>query len=123
MLTDEQVINLATWLEGYISVKVSCGKLVEVQFRGVRNEKTLNFVTGNMSTDNLGDMRFTIADYHIKVRLWILDDGVTFVAQPSFRYEHHDGGSNGCDMNFRITGNVNGTEIMFQYRHYDGRWS
>jgi hypothetical protein len=123
MLTDDQVEILATQIRGHINCQVRCLRLVEVKFRDERNEKTINYVTGDISTTNLGDMKHSIKSYHIKVRLWIMDDGETFVAQPSFCYEYHDGGSNGCDMDFRLTGDINCINIRFQYRQENGGWS
>ena len=114
VLTNKQVAVLTEKIQEVMLTKLNCPDLFteDIPKKGRRRDKIV-LRSSKCSNSGLGNFKYIIAEYRIVITVWLNEGTRTgqFVACPSFHYIHHDGGGNGHSMNFRITGNMDGTGI------------
>jgi len=114
-ITDHQVDVLAKALLGLLNTVIDCPCLQETVNKR-RRANRLTYESEYLNTKALGDFAHIISEYCVSVIAWINDaneDGNTPIyVTVAFQYTHPDGGSNGHTLDFRIKGNLDGTDLI-----------
>ncbi len=105
---DQILDNVIDHLEGHL------GAVLKVdQVEPFRNNDGCRVTFRAFDKEHFGICKHMIKTMALHFEWWIGDDGKWSI-QPGFRYSHHDGGSNGHDLNFYLSGNV----AWDQVEHY-----
>jgi len=118
-LTDEQVAVLGEALHKSLQTIITCPDLFEdVPHFSRRKTEKLTYETEFLNADELGDFKYIIAEYAIGVTVWVQDD-LQIVAYVGFHYIHPLGGKNGHQLDLRIQGNLDGTNLVITKKPRD----
>jgi hypothetical protein len=110
-ITDHQVDVLGKAISERLETIITCPALFENKPRKGRRTHLLSFESESMTAKDLGDFAHIIAEYCVGVRVWI-NEKQEITASVHFYYTHTTGGQNGSELDFVITGNLDGTDIV-----------